>query len=346
MKSINEIVIIISACILFCLSCSSDADLIMKKPRALTVGDTIAFCAPSGFLDSIRMSLAKTRLEEKGFYIVQDDSLFRRWGYLAGKDTQRASELMTYFKDKSIRAIFPGTGGYGSTRILSILDYDIIKNNPKIFIGFSDITGLHIAFNQIANLITFHTPNPMYGLGSEKGLDPISELYFWSLIMNSDEYNYEIPFDLYGDSLKVQTMVPGEASGKLVGGNLSLLCSMMGSDYEIQTAGSILFIEDVGEAPYRIDRYLRELKLAGKLDQVYGIIIGRFSRRESESPDKPSDFKMHQVFEQYFSEMKVPVIYNFPAGHGSKNISLPLGGNVLIDTNNELLKVLDSPIKN
>ena len=346
MKSINEIVIIISACILFYLSCSSDADLIMKKPRALTVGDTIAFCAPSGFLDSIRMSLVKTRLEEKGFYIVQDDSLFRRWGYLAGKDTQRASELMTYFKDKSIRAIFPGTGGYGSTRILSILDYDVIKNNPKIFIGFSDITGLHIAFNQIANLITFHTPNPMYGLGSEKGLDPISELYFWSLIMNSDEYNYEIPFDLYGDSLKVQTMVPGEASGKLVGGNLSLLCSMMGSDYEIQTAGSILFIEDVGEAPYRIDRYLRELKLAGKLDQVYGIIIGRFSRRESESPDKSSDFKMHQVFEQYFSEMKVPVIYNFPAGHGSKNISLPLGGNVLIDTNNELLKVLDSPIKN
>ena len=102
----------------------------------------------------------------------------------------------------------------------------------------------------------------------------------------------------------------------------------------------------MGEAPYRKDRYLRELKLAGKLDLVNGIIIGRFSRRERESPDKPSDFKMHQVFEQYFSEMKVPGIYNFPAGHGSKNISLPLGGNVLIDTNNELLKVLDSPIKN
>ncbi len=318
----------------------------MRKPPALLVGDTIAFCAPSGFLDSVRMSLAKTRLEEKGFYIIREDSIYRRWGYLAGTDAQRASELMSYFNDKSVRAIFPGTGGYGSTRILSMLDYDIIKNNPKIFIGFSDITALHIAFNQLANLITFHTPNPMYGLGSKKGLDPISELYFWSLLMNSNDYTYEIPFDLYGDSLKVQTMVPGNASGKLVGGNLSLICSTMGSVYEIQTVGSILFIEDVGEAPYRIDRYLSELKLAGKLDLVNGIIIGRFSRRETEAPDRPTDFKMHQVFQQYFSKMKVPVIFNFPSGHGSKNVSLPLGCIVEINTDNETFSLLESPIKN
>ena len=318
----------------------------MQKPPALLVGDTIAFCAPSGFLDSVRMSLAKTRLEEKGFYIVHEDSIYRRWGYLAGTDAQRASELMSYFKDKSVRAIFPGTGGYGSTRILSMLDYDIIKSNPKIFIGFSDITALHIAFNQLANLITFHTPNPMYGLGSKKGLDPISELYFWSLLMNSNDYNYEIPFDLYGDSLKVQTMVPGISSGKLVGGNLSLICSTMGSVYEAKTMGSILFIEDVGEAPYRIDRYLSELKLAGKLDLVNGIIIGRFSRRETEAPDRSTDFQMHQVFQQYFSKMKVPVIFNFPSGHGSKNVSLPLGCIVEINTDDEIFKVLESPIKN
>ena len=318
----------------------------MQKPPALLVGDTIAFCAPSGFLDSVRMSLAKTRLEEKGFYIVREDSIYRRWGYLAGTDAQRASELMSYFKDKSVRAIFPGTGGYGSTRILSMLDYNIIKSNPKIFIGFSDITALHIAFNQLANLITFHTPNPMYGLGSKKGLDPISELYFWSLLMNSNDYTYEIPFDLYGDSLKVQTMVPGIASGKLVGGNLSLICSTMGSVYEAETRGSILFIEDVGEAPYRIDRYLSELKLAGKLDLVNGIIIGRFSRRETEAPDRSTDFKMHQVFQQYFSKMKVPVIFNFPSGHGSKNVSLPLGCIVEINTDYETFKVLEPPIKN
>ncbi|SVA22803.1 uncharacterized protein METZ01_LOCUS75657 [marine metagenome] len=347
MKSFNKHIIIISAIFsfFFIFSCSSDSSSIMQKPPALLVGDTIAFCAPSGFLDSVRMSLAKTRLEEKGFHIIREDSIYRRWGYLAGTDAQRASELMSYFKDKSVRAIFPGTGGYGSTRILSMLDYDIIKSNPKIFIGFSDITALHIAFNQLANLITFHTPNPMYGLGSKKGLDPISELYFWSLLMNSDD-NYEIPFDLYGDSLKVQTMVPGIASGKLVGGNLSLICSTMGSVYEAKTMGSILFIEDVGEAPYRIDRYLSELKLAGKLDLVNGIIIGRFSRRETEAPDRSTDFQMHQVFQQYFSKMKVPVIFNFPSGHGSKNVSLPLGCIVEINTDDEIFKVLESPIKN
>ena len=348
MKSLNKHIIIISTIFsfFFIFSCSSDSSSIMQKPPALLVGDTIAFCAPSGFLDSVRMSLAKTRLEEKGFYIVHEDSIYRRWGYLAGTDAQRASELMSYFKDKSVRAIFPGTGGYGSTRILSMLDYDIIKSNPKIFIGFSDITALHIAFNQLANLITFHTPNPMYGLGSKKGLDPISELYFWSLLMNSNDYTYEIPFDLYGDSLKVQTMVPGIASGKLVGGNLSLICSTMGSVYEAETRGSILFIEDVGEAPYRIDRYLSELKLAGKLDLVNGIIIGRFSRRETEAPDRSTDFKMHQVFQQYFSKMKVPVIFNFPSGHGSKNVSLPLGCIVEINTEYETFKVLEPPIKN
>ena len=348
MKSFNKHIIIISAIFsfFFIFSCSSDSSLIMQKPPALLVGDTIAFCAPSGFLDSVRMSLARSRLEEKGFYITQEESLYRRWGYLAGTDEQRASELMHHFKDKSVKAIFPGTGGYGSTRILSMLDYDIIKSNPKIFIGFSDITALHIAFNQLAKLITFHTPNPMYGLGSKKGLDPISELYFWSLLMNSNDYTYEIPFDLYGDSLKVQTMVPGIASGKLVGGNLSLICSTMGSVYEAKTMGSILFIEDVGEAPYRIDRYLSELKLAGKLDLVNGIIIGRFSRRETEAPDRSTDFQMHQVFQQYFSKMKVPVIFNFPSGHGSKNVSLPLGCIVEINTDDEIFKVLESPIKN
>lgn len=227
-----------------------------------------------------------------------------------------------------------------------MLDYDIIKNNPKIFIGFSDITALHIAFNQLANLITFHTPNPMYGLGSKKGLDPISELYFWSLIMNSNEYSYEIPFDIFGDSLKVKTLVPGTGSGKLVGGNLSLICATMGSPYEIQTEGSILFIEDVGEAPYRIDRYLSELKLAGKFDHVNGIIIGRFTRRDEEPEDRPTDFKMEEVFRQYFSDIIVPVVYYFPAGHVSTNLSLPLGCIVEINTSKGIFKSLESPISN
>ena len=122
----------------------------MIKPQALNIGDTIAFCAPAAPLDTTRMILAKKRLTGMGFYVLQSESLFRRWGYLAGSDAQRAEELMDFFQDRTIKAIFPGTGGYGTTRILDLLDYAIIRSNPKIFIGFSDITGVHIALNQIA----------------------------------------------------------------------------------------------------------------------------------------------------------------------------------------------------
>jgi muramoyltetrapeptide carboxypeptidase len=324
-------------------SCVSEPIPQKIKPKFLEIGDTIAFCAPSGFLDSTRMSLAKRRLEEKGFHVVQSNSLFQNWGYLAGNDEARANELMHYFKDKSVKAIFPGTGGYGATRILPLLDFDIISNNPKIFIGFSDITALHIALNNLSNMVTFHTPNPMYGLGSKDGLEPISEFYFWSLLMDQSN-SYEVPFNIYNDSLSAKILVPGIASGVLVGGNLSLICSVMGSKYEIKTANSILFIEDIGESPYRIDRYLQELKLAGKFDDLNGLIIGRFSRRQSEEPDKPTDFKMEEVFSQYFSNLKVPVIYDFPAGHGAKNISIPFGVKVEINTENQLFKLLESPL--
>ena len=317
----------------------------MIIPRALNIGDTIAFCAPAAPLDTTRMILAKNRLIEMGFYVVQSESLFRRWGYLAGSDSLRADELMVFFRNPTIKAIFPGTGGYGSTRILDQLDYTIIRSNPKIFIGFSDITGLHIALNQIANLVTFHTPNPMYGLGSKGGLEPMAETYFWSLLKGNDEI-YQIPFDLYGDSLRVEVIAPGKAQGCLVGGNLSLVCATLGSPYEIQTNGKLLFMEDIGEAPYRIDRYLRELKLAGKLDAVSGVILGRFTRRKEEPPDKPGDFTMDEVLDQYFKNLNVPVIKNFPAGHVRSNISLPLGVLAELDTEQGVLRFLESSTLN
>jgi muramoyltetrapeptide carboxypeptidase len=123
---------------------------------------------------------------------------------------------------------------------------------------------------------------------------------------------YQIPFDLYGDSLGVEVMVPGKGQGCLAGGNLSLICAAMGSPYEIQTNGKLLFMEDIGEAPYRIDRYLRELKLAGKLDRVAGVILGSFARRKEKPPDKPGDFTMEEVLEQYFKNFNVPVVKIFP----------------------------------
>ena len=144
----------------------------------------------------------------------------------------------------------------------------------------------------------------------------------------------------------VKILVPGISSGVLVGGNLSLICSTMGSEYEIDTENKILFIEDVGESPYRVDRYLQELKLAGKFNEIKGVIIGRFSRRDSEVPDKLTDFKMEEVFDQYFSNFNVPVIYDFPSGHGVKNISIPLGVIAEINTEDQIFRLLEYPLKN
>ena len=304
----------------------------------LEIGDTIAFCAPASYLDQDRILLAKERIEQRGYEVIISDSLFRRYGYLAGSDMQRATELMNFFIDPKIKAIFPGTGGYGSTRILENLDYKIIRKNPKIFIGYSDITALHIAINQLSGLVTFHTPNPMYGLGSFSGLDTIASNYFWKFL-ETRQINI-IPFDFIVDSLETTVITHGIARGRLVGGNLSLVCSTMGSDFEIITSNKILFIEDVGEAPYRIDRYLQELKLAGKLDSLSGAILGRFTRREHEPSDEPDDFKMDEVLDQYFINLNIPVIKNFSAGHIKRNISLPMGAMIEINTKMRQIKIL------
>ncbi len=309
----------------------------------LEPGDTIAFCAPASHLDRDRIFLAKQRLERRGYEVIISDSLFRRYGYLAGTDKQRASELMNFFLDPKIKAIFPGTGGYGSTRILEYLDYKIIRENPKFFIGYSDITALHIAINQLSGLVTFHTPNPMYGLGSVNGLDTIASNYFWKFLETS-QVNI-IPFDFTVDSLGASVIRHGVAKGRLVGGNLSLVCSTMGSNFEIKTSNRILFIEDVGEAPYRIDRYLQELKLAGKLDSLNGAILGSFTRREDEPSDDPEDFKMEEVLDQYFINLNIPVIKNFSAGHIKRNISLPMGAMIEINTRTREIKILEKLVK-
>ncbi len=323
------------------------------KPAPLEIGDTIAFIAPAGNLNQERMTLAKQRLEEMGFIIKQPDDLFRQYGYLAGTDERRAQEIMDAFTDPDVKAIFPGTGGYGTTRILDRLDYKTIRKNPKILIGFSDITGLHLAINRKAGLVTFHTPNPQYGLGSETNLSDFSAKYFWRALLKSSYYDdqgnrltpgwtYDFPKDVPAP----KTLATGTARGRLIGGNASLVAPTMGTPYEIQTKGKILFLEDVREAPYRIDRYLSNLKLAGKLDQLNGVILGKFTQADK-SEDHHSEFSMKDVFEQYFGDLGIPVVYDFPAGHYKYNATLPIGAMVELEATEDGCKitVLEDPVK-
>lgn len=323
------------------------------KPAPLQPGDTIAFIAPAGELNQERMTLAKQRLEEMGFVIKQRDDLFRQWGYLAGSDEQRAAEIMDAFTDPDVDAIFPGTGGYGTTRILDKLDYKTIRRNPKILIGFSDVTALHLAINRKAGLVTFHSPNPQYGLGSEDNFTEFSGQYFWRALMKSSYYDADgnkrpagWSYEINGDVPQPKVIAKGKARGRLIGGNFSLVAATMGTPYEIQTRGRILFLEDVSEAPYRIDRYLSTLRLAGKLDHVHGVILGKFTRTQKEGDD-PSPFSVEQVFEQYFADADYPVIYDFPAGHFAQNATLPIGALVELEATDEGCKVtvLEDPVK-
>lgn len=339
-------------------------------PKALAPGDTIEFIAPAKYLDESRVALAKKRLEEMGFKVHIPKNLFRKKGFLGGSDEERAAELMAAFADAEVKAIFPGTGGYGTTRIIDKLDYDVIRRNPKILVGFSDITGLHIAINQKIGLVTFHSPNPEWGLGIEKDLSPYAAHWFWRAILaksykdlvNGSEPGagtsrlapgytilthpsnaQDVAPKIFNDVPHPVTLRPGQAQGRLIGGNLSVLHAMMGTPYEIQTAGKILFIEDVGEAPYRVDRMLNTLRLAGKFDHAAGIILGQFTAREEEAK-WDDDATVDEVLADYFGKLNVPVVTHFPLGHVRYNTTLPVGTMAELDAEAQTLRLLENPV--
>ena len=314
------------------------------KPAALRPGDTIMMVAPAGELIEKRIVLAVERLREAGFKVLVPDGLFTVTGYLAGPDERRAAELMRAFTDPTVDAVFPGTGGYGTMRILDLLDFEAIRANPKVLIGFSDITGLHSAIGQKCELVTFHTPNPQWGLGSDDNLPDYSAEYFWrSLLAGPNSrgvgWTYEIPGD---DPL--ETVSGGVAVGPACGGNLSLVAAMTGSEYQLDTDGKVLFLEDVREAPYRIDRMLCQLRLSGQLDRPAAVLLGKFRDCDVDDDADESSFTLADVFEDYFAEAPYPVISNFPAGHVKLNATVPLGVPIRIDADQREVRVLENAV--
>ena len=316
----------------------------MLQPQLLKPGDTIMFVAPAGELDRDRMMLAKKRLEERGYHVKMRNDLFAVDGYLAGSDQRRAEELMQAFRDPEVDAIFPGTGGYGVMRILDRLDYDVIRKNPKLVIGFSDITALHAALNRQAGLVSYHSPVPMWGLGSEENLTPFSAKYFFRAVEESPESNQDYTIEVPEDGPKIAVLGTGTACGRLTGGNLSLVAALEGTPYAVDTRDAILLIEDVGEAPYRIDRMLQQLKLAGKLGQIRGAILGQFTKSEEREKNEVKNprFSTEGVLRQYFEPLEVPVLMNYPIGHYKMNCTLPLGGEVKINADKGTLTVIGS----
>jgi muramoyltetrapeptide carboxypeptidase len=316
------------------------------KPPALRWGDTIAFVAPSGPANLEQLKVYKRALEVDGYRVIMPEGIDRRQGYLAGSDDQRAEELNEMIRNPEVRAIFPARGGYGLTRILDRLDYQALRADPKIIIGYSDITALHLAIARKARVVTFHSPVPMSNL--YRGHQPefaYAEALFRRAILKSEYPEEAIGYLItslagsHSATPEPQTLVGGKAQGRLIGGNLTLISATMGTEYEIDPRGGILFLEDVDEAPYRVDRMLSQLRLSGVLDNVAGVILGDFSHQ-----DGATQIEMQQVLRSYFEKSSRPVIWKFPVGHLSSNATLPIGVMAEMDADQCWLQLLENPV--
>ncbi|RDY66224.1 LD-carboxypeptidase [Halobacillus trueperi] len=301
----------------------------MIKAERLNQGDTVGVIAPASPPDLKNLDKGISFLESLGLKVKLGAHVNKKHGYLAGNDQQRLEDFHHMFQDPEITAIFCAGGGYGTGRIVADIDYSSIKENPKIFWGYSDITCLHTAIRQETGLVTFHGPMLCSDVGKE-GFDAESEKMFHQLFEPEGiHYNENLsPLEVIGE---------GEASGEVVGGNLSLLVNAMGTPYEIDTKGKLLFLEDVGEEPYRLDSFFNQLKLAGKIEDAAGIILGDFSGTETEKTKET--LSLSQVYEDYFSHLNKPVLAGFKIGHCLPHYSIPFGTDAVLSSHRKSLMI-------
>lgn len=283
------------------------------KPPALQPGDTVGIVAPASNVKPAMLDAGCRALRDLGYKPFYFDSILERDLYFAGSVERRAQELEEMFVRDEVRAIICARGGYGSNYLLNSLDLKTIQSNPKIFVGYSDLTSLLTYFTDAAGLVTFHGPMIAKDFVDPNGID----LDSWGRALNGSS---EWPLELDSD---VKPLVPGSAEGILYGGCLSILVASLGTPYEIQTAGTILFIEDIAAKPYQIDRMLMQLKLAGKLDEVRGIVFGQMVDC---TQNKDQTYSLQDVILRAVGDLAVPVAFGLRSGHVSRgNITLPFG---------------------
>ena len=283
------------------------------KPPALQPGDTVGIVAPASNVKPAMLDAGCRALRDLGYEPFYFDSILERDLYFAGSVERRTRELEEMFVRDEVRAIICARGGYGSNYLLKALDLKKIQSNPKIFVGYSDLTSLLTYFTDATGLVTFHGPMVAKDFADPNGID----LDSWEHALNGSS---EWPLELDSD---VKPLVPGSAEGILYGGCLSILVASLGTPYEIQTAGTILFIEDIAAKPYQIDRMLMQLKLAGKLTEVRGIVFGEMVDC---TQNKDQSYSLQDVILRVVGDLAVPVAFGLRSGHVSRgNITLPFG---------------------
>jgi len=297
----------------------------MIKPPRLSRGDSIGIISPAGPVTRSHLEADLHFLKTKGFEVHVAPHVYDRREYLAGKDEDRLSDLEHMFRNPDIKAIFCSRGGYGSLRLLDRIDYDLIRKNPKILVGYSDITALLTAIFKKTGLVTFHGP-------MVKGLSSLPEKTWQNLIqiISSEQPASFSPME--GHPLR-----GGKATGPIMGGNLSLICRLLGTPFMPNLAGCILFIEDRGEALYRLDRMLTHLTLSGSLEGIKGLITGQFI-------DCGEPTAIDRLIKERFAPMNIPVAAGFPLGHGPENTTLPIGILAELDTDVMALSLLESAV--
>lgn len=308
------------------------------KPKKLNKGDLIGIISPASSADDItKVEEGVKYLEKMGYRVEVGKNVGGYHGYLAGKDKLRLKDLHYMFTKKEIKAIICIRGGYGSPRLLDKIDYKIIRNNPKIFVGYSDITALNLAFFNKTGLITF--TGPMVSVDFNNEISKYTEENFWRILTSNKKFGrIELPMED-----KLFQLSKGSDTGRIIGGNLALIASLQGTGYFPDMREKILFLEDVGELPFRIDRMFNQLRLSNVFDNIRGLILGAFIDCHETDPTKRT-LSLGEVVDDYLGHLKIPIVYNFPNGHIKDIMPIPNGIKIKLNASRGFVEYLESAV--
>ncbi|MBO0324032.1 LD-carboxypeptidase [Muricauda sp. CAU 1633] len=312
------------------------------KPKKLKKGGTIGLVAPGYSIDSEKFYIVVETLGKMGFKTHHTPRVLDYEGYFSNTDEERAKDLMEMFTNPNVDAILCARGGYGCTRILDLLDYELIKQNPKPLIGFSDITALINTIYKETGLVGFHGP---VGITLD---DEYSQTYFKRIVMEGPEIlpmkNVILsdPEDYMNSEYHRYTIYGGTGEGELVGGNLSLVTAMMGTPYEIDFTDKLVFLEEVEEAPYRIDRMLTQFAGSATLPKAKGIILGVF--KGCDRLKTSDNFTLKEVIMDRLAPLGIPAMYGMSFGHVPHNLTIPIGINAHFDAHKKRLRLLEAAV--
>jgi muramoyltetrapeptide carboxypeptidase len=308
------------------------------KPKRLQKGDLIGLVTPaSPVADSSKIERGVQYLERLGYQVIVGEHVGKVCGYLAGTDDERLADLHFLFADQRVRAIIAVRGGYGTPRLLSKLNYKLISQNPKILVGFSDITALQLALWKRCGLITFH--GPMAGVEMANTIDRFTEELFWQTVTSTKKVGrISFPADV-----QPAVLHPGKVSGRLIGGNLSLIASLMGTRYFPSMTGAVLFLEEISEEPYRVDRMMTQLRNAEITSRCNAVLTGQFNDCLPKDQSKPS-LSVDEILGEAARQAAKPFISNLPFGHLPQKMTIPIGVRVRVDAGALSIEYLESAV--